>query len=869
MNRLGASITAGVAAWCSLGSVGLVGADTPARVALLPPWWLLLVLIAGVFAVLRVARLSAEQISPLFVSAFAILPWLPVPLPAAALIWTGPFVIAIWVSALAGVAVARGWSPHSSWIVEPKRARLAAGATALVLYVATAWWLSPIPPSGDAPHYLVITQSLLEDGDVRIENNHQRGEYLEYYPGALKPDYLTRGKNGEIYSIHAPGLSAIIAPAFLLAGLPGATLFLAIIGAIGTATVWHLGYRLTGSPTAAWFGWASVALTSPFFFVVDEIFPDGIAATLVLVGMIPLIDPEIDKRSWRVWLLSGMSLAILPWLGSRLVAISVTAGICLVLRMRSGRQLLSLAVPGVIGAGLWFLYFYAIYGTFNPSAPYGHYTQMAAANLVRSVPGLLFDQQFGLLPNAPVYAFILGGVVWAAARLRRWGIELLVVAIPYMVAVGMWMIWWAGTSSPARYWTPLALLLGVAAARLWHEVRSAGTAATAVVALGVSVLITVALAGPDRGSLLFNFRDGVALWLEWASDLVDLPRGAPSIFRDTVPQVWLKAAIWVTCLAAAWLTTRAIGTRASRTLTLTTPVSLAAGVMIALTVSWQVSGAQPLTPETAMMRLLRDISPLRATAFDFGARSLDSSVDALSHARLKTSPRRSPARPAPLLALSNVPAGAYRIRLVGSAEPEGSLTMKIGTTLPFRTWTPGDSGSIEMPVHVASTVQSLVVDGDDQARRTVTAVELEPVFDGPAAATWRHEIVFGGPVARRALKYGSADAYFMDDHAFAEPTGFWVAGGQEADVLMANISSPLHLFMRNAPVENTVTIDSENGGQIIELGPGEEKAIEQHGDSPDATSIRLRIRAAQGFRPWQQDHANADMRYLGCWIEIR
>ena len=44
-----------------------------------------------------------------------------------------------------------------------------------------------------------------------------------------------------------------------------------------------------------------------------------------------------------------------------------------------------------------------IYGTPNPAAPYGGYTQSGIANLPRGLIGLLFDQQFGVIPNAPVY----------------------------------------------------------------------------------------------------------------------------------------------------------------------------------------------------------------------------------------------------------------------------------------------------------------------------------------------------------------------------------------------------------------------------------------------------------------------------------
>src|SRR5213593_4660657 len=58
------------------------------------------------------------------------------------------------------------------------------------------------------------------------------------------------------------------------------------------------------------------------------------------------------------------------------------------------------AVP-VIGALAWFSFFYVIYGSPNPAVVYNGYTQSAVGNIPRSLIGLLFDQQFGLLPKAP------------------------------------------------------------------------------------------------------------------------------------------------------------------------------------------------------------------------------------------------------------------------------------------------------------------------------------------------------------------------------------------------------------------------------------------------------------------------------------
>src|SRR2546425_10784407 len=115
MRAPAAAICAGLAAWCSLGSIGLRGtASTAARVALMPPWWLLPVLIVAVFAAVRGLRLSSSELSPLFGSTVILLPWLPFPVPSAALLWTGPFMVGVWIAVIAGTMLARvrgGWNP--------------------------------------------------------------------------------------------------------------------------------------------------------------------------------------------------------------------------------------------------------------------------------------------------------------------------------------------------------------------------------------------------------------------------------------------------------------------------------------------------------------------------------------------------------------------------------------------------------------------------------------------------------------------------------------------------------------------------------------------------------------------------------------
>src|SRR4029453_1396812 len=102
---------------------------------------------------------------------------------------------------------------------------LVASLLGFCLAAAGARAISGMAPTGDEPHYLILTQSLLKDGDLRIENNHAQRDYDEYYPGALRPHSQVRGRDGQIYSIHAPGMPALLVPAFAAGGRDGAVLF--------------------------------------------------------------------------------------------------------------------------------------------------------------------------------------------------------------------------------------------------------------------------------------------------------------------------------------------------------------------------------------------------------------------------------------------------------------------------------------------------------------------------------------------------------------------------------------------------------------------------------------------------------------------
>ena len=83
-------------------------------------------------------------------------------------------------------------------------------------------------------------------------------------------------------------------------------------------------------------------------------------------------------------------------------------------------------------------------------------------------------------------------------------------------------MWWAGRSSPARFLVPVLLPLALPLAAWWTRQTSRTARAVTLLLLAASLCLTAALVLVDRGALIYNSRDGHALWLLAASPSVNL-----------------------------------------------------------------------------------------------------------------------------------------------------------------------------------------------------------------------------------------------------------------------------------------------------------------------------------------------------------
>jgi hypothetical protein len=862
-----AFVCVAAAGWMTQATLALadagIGVD---RIALLPvsASAIGVALFTGGLAIVAVRRgLSLAAFAPL---TLVVLPWLPFTIPAAFLLWSGPLKFLAWTACLAAAAV----HFRRRWSCPMRHPPVLAGAIALVVFSVAAWRVAPNVPGGDEPHYLVITQSLLHDGDLKIENNHRRGEYRTYFAGELRPDFLKRGQNGEIYSIHAPGLPAVLAPAFALAGYPGVVAWLVLVSALGSALAWHLAWLQTRRTEAAWFGWAAVTLGVTAVFHSFSIYPDGLGGVLTLTGVWALMRAEADERT-RTWFLHGAALALLPWLHSRFALLAGTLGVLILLRLwftpdRVRKAMAFVTVPAVSCAG-WLGYFAVIYGIADPSAPYGEGQIGSAAYIADGLAGLFFDQRFGLLTYAPVLVFAAAGF---AVMRNRLAVELLLVIVPYLIVVTNFRMWWAGWSAPARFAVPILLLLAIPAAKAWTALRRRGTGVIALGALALTILTTFAVVFIEHGSLAYNVRTEPSLWARWIARNADLVRALPA-WSVREAELFQDIAIWCAVLLLAWIVVRGLdGLRALRGRAALT--AAAAGVfaiagMAAPTIIWRVRDLAGIAPAPAQMELLRRAAMDPRLVF-VGLQpprrmDRDSAV-----ATLRIRPELMPPPDAPagesalLFAVSAVPAGEYRLwpRARGAG---GRLTIGVGRD-ELSMLNDGRAASIPIVVRLPVDVGALLVRGDDEARRSIRDLAIEPVFLVPRSDRLTDEF------ARHAVMYETAMVFFLDERSFPEPEAFWVAGGARHSSVVIRPDTPREtatLLVRNAPVDNRVTIESGQWRQELQMVPGEERRIHVPFDPARGASL-VRFSVSSGFRPSQLEPASRDDRYLGVWVKV-
>ncbi len=364
---------------------------------------------------------------------------------------------------------------------------------------------------------------------------------------------------------------------------------------------------------------------------------------------------------------------------------------------------------------------------------------------------------------------------------RRLALELLFVMVPYLLTATSYAMWWAGWSAPARFANPAVLILAIPCAVAWSRMQNRGSRAIAAGLLAFTAFLSCVLIVTDGGRLAYNTRETTALWLEWASTLAPLADGSPIWYRGQEGAFAIDIGVWAVVFALAWWCARVLAGTAGllergRLLTAIAAIHLIAA-MVAVTIVWRIHGAGRLLAAPAELALLRSLAAEpRALAVQIlpprvlaAGRLLE--MLPLEPAVLRAAGGRGRSDPT-IAVLPAIPAGRYRVRVIlqDGGGSGGMMMLGIGQDqFALRseavTW-PAPPIEIEFPVDV----RALIIRGDEDLRRAVRRVIVEPLDIVPATTR------LTDLVARRAVRYDGASVFFLDDRSFAEPEGFWIGG---------------------------------------------------------------------------------------------
>jgi len=474
----------------------------------------------------------------------------------------------------------------------PRRLSLFVFLLALIAYVLYASGLvfPPQPFTGDEPHYLLITKSMLKDGDINLFNNYEEKDYLEFYPGDLR-SHAFRGKKGDNYqySKHLPAASLLALPGLYLgekAAEFGSNLSeyperkrqiivffsrlpLCILTALFGLLFFLVARELSQRQDAALLAWAIFSFTTPVLFYSHLIYPEVPAAFIALF----LFRYMIIQKKQNLWcvFLSGIGIALLPWLGIKYI---VFAGVLLVVSMftlwrpnpgeRWGKILLFIA-PVILSAGMYLFFLWSLYGNIFPSSVYRgvaldsssqkwliYLMKAGFHDFLSRVVGYFLDQRFGIFFFSPIYVLGIAGLLYFWKQRKREALNMTFVFSVFGIFSAYF--YWGGFCPPGRPMIPV--IWAWALFTVFAFTASPNPYRTIVkrAAIALSFFsVWMALKNPwllYHDNTLTGFSEGAAggeLLLELSNAFVNFTKLFPFLGRRST--TWIALAVWMIAIA--------------------------------------------------------------------------------------------------------------------------------------------------------------------------------------------------------------------------------------------------------------------------------------------------------------------------------
>jgi hypothetical protein len=325
--------------------------------------------------------------------------------------------------------------------------------------VLTVFWMrsSRVPVRGDEPHYLIMTVSLIEDGDLRLKNNYEIECVAGEIYGCVAPHAFPFEHAWVPY--HQAGLSFLIAPFYSIARIGGARLTTVAIASLLPLllTLW-LQQHVTGRDAVLFT--LAACLSVPFLFGASALYPDLPAGVLVfgLTWWLINSSDRPDTRSTLSWMAFWLLAGLLCWLNLKFIlATAILSGWALVVLRPTGRWKLhpahATALAVLIGPCALAAFHYWGFGNIIGGRGGTELTSSPMRALLFFL-GLHLDQAQGLFVQNP---FLLAGVPALVIWARRKPFEAMAWTLLYLSLVAtnsLQMGRYGGDGPAGRYgWT--------------------------------------------------------------------------------------------------------------------------------------------------------------------------------------------------------------------------------------------------------------------------------------------------------------------------------------------------------------------------------------------------------------------------------
>ena len=351
------------------------------------------------------------------------------------------------------------------------------------------------PPSGDEPHFLVISQTLLKYHSLNVMLDYQHGDYRLFYPIAIAP-HVSYSASGQLLPLHSIGGPILWLIPYYFLGRLGAVFFISCVSVLTIVNIYKFLLIMRVGQKYALMVSLAYAVASPLFIYSHLTFIEPIGAFICIYVLRKIFQDEIKVSDL---IISSVLLGILPWVHIRfaffemvlffalLYKIYVTIHVpdSFLLRWRTRKEGDKLGTPQTPAGGLrppalpakqlqdmkYYLYYilpvtilfiafeiynYKVWGSLNPTINevndiHGGSRPFVAVPF-KGILGVFFDQEFGLFVNFPIFILLLPGIVLAIRRkFLGYNLLMLILSIPYILVITSFESWSGGWGPAARF----------------------------------------------------------------------------------------------------------------------------------------------------------------------------------------------------------------------------------------------------------------------------------------------------------------------------------------------------------------------------------------------------------------------------------